>query len=327
MRLFRFLATGLTTLLICSNQFAIAQQASRSCGCEVPQSRQTQYDKQLWLSSKDKELALRTHLPWGVPANPPTATNERLLIQKDYIINYDDDLVAPTWTAHRLTRTDLVKRGRLECFRNDQRLSDKVAAFCPDYDEPIFDRGHMVPNGDMTRTERAMINTYMFSNMTPQHCAFNRGVWQILEELVRHWAEAKETLYVVTGAVYDHDGDMARDSDTDVPRMRSKNKKERVAIPSHLYKILLHQRPDGTVDTLSIMIPNVEKKIPRDDTKQYIEDRITTIDAIEQATGINFFPDITKLDPTSESQVESARAASLWPVTRSWPGPLDSNCK
>jgi DNA/RNA endonuclease G (NUC1) len=27
----------------------------------------------------------------------------------------------------------------------------------------------MVPNADMRRSESAMINTYMFSNMAPQH--------------------------------------------------------------------------------------------------------------------------------------------------------------
>jgi len=46
-----------------------------------------------------------------------------------------------------------------------------------------------------------MLNTYMMSNMAPQHCAFNRGTWLILEELVRHWAEEKKTIYVITGAV------------------------------------------------------------------------------------------------------------------------------
>jgi DNA/RNA endonuclease G (NUC1) len=38
----------------------------------------------------------------------------------------------------------------------------------------VFDRGHMVPNASMERSLWAMINTYMFSNMTPQHPEFNR---------------------------------------------------------------------------------------------------------------------------------------------------------
>ena len=77
---------------------------------------------------------------------------------------------------------------------------------CGDYEEPTFDRGHMVPNADMVRSEAAMINTYMFSNMVPQHGRFNRQIWSRLERHVRDWAMTRENIYVVTGAIFDRDG-------------------------------------------------------------------------------------------------------------------------
>lgn len=58
--------------------------------------------------------------------------------------NYDADLLTPTWTAYRLTAADLESTvTRKDCFRSDPRLPGEQAATCEDYDEPIFDRGHM----------------------------------------------------------------------------------------------------------------------------------------------------------------------------------------
>jgi DNA/RNA endonuclease G (NUC1) len=299
----------------------------KSCGCEVSDEKEQGYDRLLWLNERDRAISQKTHLPWGVPVNPKTATNEHLLVHREFVINYDDDLLVPTWTAHRLRKGDLKKRARLECFRQDERLENRAAAFCTDYDEPIYDRGHMVPNGDMTRSESAMINTYMFSNMTPQHCAFNRGIWQILEVLVRHWATSRGEIYVITGSVFDRNGDEARDADDAALRMKSRNKKERVAVPSHLYKILVHQNENGAVETLSVMLQNLPKKIPVKDSRQYLEDHITSIAHIEKTTGLSFFEKAAAENPNAIAVTKNTKAAGLWPVTRAWPGSLDSTCK
>ena len=41
-----------------------------------------------------------------------------------------------------------------------------------------------------------------------QHDRFNRGIWSRLESMVRDWTREKEVLYIITGAVFDRDGDM-----------------------------------------------------------------------------------------------------------------------
>lgn len=154
---------------------------AQSCGCDVSDRKEQAFDQLLFLSAAEKAEAESLHLPFGVP--PSVSSNERLLHQVDYIINYDDDLRMPLWVAYRLTEADLrINRERTECFRRDPRLvDDNVAGFCSDYSEPIFDRGHMVPNADMVRGESAMINTYMFTNMAPQHDRFNQVIWARLE--------------------------------------------------------------------------------------------------------------------------------------------------
>jgi hypothetical protein len=76
--------------------------------------------------SRRTQATVATHLPWGIPVQPPTATREHLLCQPDYLINYDDNLRVPIWTAYRLRFEDLKrKQTRLEAFRRDPRLEEQ----------------------------------------------------------------------------------------------------------------------------------------------------------------------------------------------------------
>ena len=161
--------------------FAPAANA-QSCRCEVSDRHEAAYNILLNLTDAEKADVELIHLPYGVPTSP--TSNERLLHQDEYVVGYDDDLRVPTWVAYRLTTDDLKwERPRTRCFRRDPRLDEDDAAFCADYEEPIFDRGHMVPNADMVRSEAAMINTYIFSNMVPQHDRFNQVIWSRLERM------------------------------------------------------------------------------------------------------------------------------------------------
>jgi len=125
------------------------------------------------------------HLLFGVPTNHVNATNELLLVNQHYLIHYDKDLLVPIWAAHKLTNTDIVSLDRVDSFRTDPKLTTNSSA-CIDYKKDIFDQEHVVPRGDMNRSTNAMINTFLMSNMTPQHCAFNHGVWRVLEGAIRN---------------------------------------------------------------------------------------------------------------------------------------------
>lgn len=220
------------------------------------------------------------------------------------------------------------RRERTECFRKDVRLPNNRAATCADYDEDIFDQGHMVPNSDMERTLRAMLNTYMMSNMTPQHCAFNRGTWLVLEKLVRYWATEKGEIYIISGAVFDRDGTPGREPDHQALRMVNHNAAERVAVPSHFYKILLHEQSDGSIDTISFLLPHVATKLPTSGSsqRQHFETNIVSISEIEQVTGNRFLAELYQSGPTTAQSVNGLTASSLWPEPTSWPSRLDCGC-
>jgi len=101
----------------------------------------------------------------------------------------------------------------------------------------------------MTGSTNAVLNSFLMSNMTPQYCQFNEGVWEMTENIVRLWAKERGTLYVITGSIFDRNGDRQRDADASAARMRSKNNKTRVAVPTAFYKIIARLKsPTGAGD-------------------------------------------------------------------------------
>lgn len=289
-------------------------RAQDHCDCDISDSKRRAYDALLRLDADEKDEALRVHLPWGKPDEPAGATHEHLLVQREYVINYDDDLRIPIWVAYQLRKDDVeMRRERTECFRRDVRLeSDDAAALCADYDEPVYDRGHMVPNADMTRSEAAMINTYMFTNMTPQQAQFNRGIWQRLESHVRDWAILKDEIYVVTGAVFDKDGDQHRDEDDDANRMST----HRVAVPTHYFKIIMYERPTGFIESMVFLLPHNNDSHTGKAAEKYLADHLTTIDEVERLTGMDFRVDERNGDEETakEKAVERFKASVVWPT-------------
>lgn len=247
-------------------------------------------DRQLWLNERDRNLATEMVFPWGAPVSGD-AEGQRRLVQRDYVIEYDDDLQGPVWSANVLG-LETLRGGRIDCFRQDPRIPGAVASRPADYNEPIFDQGHMVPNADMTFSDIAIMNTFIMSNMSPQFCQFNRGIWQIFETFVRHWARGDDTpLYILNGAVFDWDGDGARDSDHESVRMRSRSGRTNVAVPSAYFKILAREASDGRLHTLTILLPHDQVDVDGQFAVDYLRGHITTIDVVERLTNTNFFPE------------------------------------
>ena len=298
-------------VVVFASQFGLAEQAvARNCTATEKSSA----DAQLWLNKRDTAAALARHLPWGVPQ--PAA--DRILVQRDYVIGYSDSLLVPLWTAHRLDSTGLDDVARADCFRRDPRIPAPTASLPSDYNEPIYDQGHLTPNGDMSHKLTPVLNSFVLSNMAPQHCQFNRGVWQIFESLVRIWAEEQGVLYVITGSVFDRDGNGVRDDDSVALRMTSRNGKTRVAVPSHFYKVLVHQMDDGRVEILAIMMPNDKTNLDGADAIRYMEGHLVSVADIEKLAGISLFPDVGTSMPH--------RAIALWPHSKAAARSLARNC-
>jgi endonuclease G len=262
------------------------------------------------------EQAKQTHLPFGMPRQDSSNSRERLLAQEHYVIWYDPDLRVPLWTAHLLTKSDVAKsRPRADSFRSDPRLPENERSECADYSEPIFDQGHMVPNGDMGRSNTAMDNTFLMSNMTPQQCAFNRGIWQVLEKRIRDWALDVDKTWVITGVVFDRKKPVGRDPNADARRMKGK-KGLRVGVPSAYYKIVVREAGGGKFDALTIMLPNDDRIHTKTQIPKQIAGHISTLDATAQRSGFRFL-----------QSAQVSEETEFFPFKTAWAGPLSARCK
>jgi DNA/RNA endonuclease G (NUC1) len=269
-------------------------------------------DAQLRLNARDRQESIRTHLPWGVPRETGPVTNERLLVQRDYVIRYDGDLRVPLWAAERLEAARLGRVQREDCFRADPRLPAADASTPADYREPIYDQGHIAPFANQSTSAIAGHNSFIMSNMAPQTCQFNRGIWQILEGITRLWAQEHGSIHVLSGSVFDRDGDNARDPDDASPRMRSNSGAARVAVPSHFYKIIAVARAPGEFETLSILMPHNEANPDGAAALRYLEEHVTNVAAIERVAGFRLF----------ETRAIRREARQLWPFQGEQPRSL-----
>jgi endonuclease G len=240
-----------------------------------------------------RAAATAEHLPWGAPAQ---SVDEVRLIQANYVADYDKKLRVPLWTAEHVVAADLdPKIPRRDCFRGDPRLDSADSAQRADYDEPLYDQGHMAPFADQRYSTVAGFNSFVMTNMTPQICELNRGIWQILEEISRRWATERGDLYVFAGSVFDRDGDGRRDPDSAALHMLSRNGGQRVAVPSAFYKVVAFKRTDGGVEALSFLLPHDRSNPVGDAAVTYLKAHITTLAALEKLTGLHLFPGATGL--------------------------------
>lgn len=73
-------------------------------------------------------------------------------VQEGFALLHDKDLRTGLWVSYRLSSTDIdgaSGRDRVNCFRKDPRLTSAETAILSDYDEPIYDRGHLANDADL----------------------------------------------------------------------------------------------------------------------------------------------------------------------------------
>ncbi len=123
-----------------------------------------------------------------------------------------------------------------------------------DYDNSGFDRGHQKPAEDSPNME-AMNETFLMTNMAPQTKVLNEQSWKYLEEATRELVNATGgTATIVTGSLY-VDANMQPLPDAQIQWIGEKGQK-RVAVPTHSFKTVILQKPDGTTQAYAFVVPN-----------------------------------------------------------------------
>jgi len=220
--------------------------------------------------------------------NPANVGNNQIVEHKAYTLSYNETHEQADWVAYELTKKHVEDTTfqRQDDFREDSELSSgssKLADYEPT--KSVYARGHLAPAADFRWSEDAMSESFFMSNMSPQLHAFNSGKWLALEKEVRHWAIIYNDVYVVTGGILK----------PDLPTIGNSN----VSVPERFYKIIVDANEEKAI---AFIMPN---KDINDTFKNYA----VTIDEVEDATGIDFFPE---LDDKLENKIESTLNMSKW---------------
>ncbi|MBQ6081282.1 MAG: Ig-like domain-containing protein [Bacteroidales bacterium] len=202
---------------------------------------------------------------------------------RNYSYYWDADALVARWVAYPLN-PDIIGTGtRTDKWAEDNALPNGVAqpilkkAFNPS----SYSRGHQIASADRLRYADN-VQTFYYTNMTPQESKFNGGVWNSLEQKVRSWSGKFDTLYVVTGCVVEGSTKYAFD-----------NSGKRVKVPVGYYKALLgydkSQKKGITSQTggytgIAFYFDHFGSY-----TSSAYMNQSMTIDALEQKVGVDFF--------------------------------------
>ena len=229
--------------------------------------------------------------------------------RRNYTVCYSREQRAPLWVAspvHRAYKGDVK---RVDNYDFDPTLPVNIQiTLNRSYGD--YTRGHMLGSGERTATREMNNQTFYVTNIAPQlREGFNErgGAWNNLEYFVDRQLCA-DTLYVVTGAIYD---DFTAPDGTNIKARTTVNKNDnkRVGVPTAYYKALLRTKSGRTGKSVleckaselkcaAFIVPH------RSDVghKPTAEDMIS-IKELERLTGVNFFANVPNA-PESKAEAK-----------------------
>jgi endonuclease G len=139
------------------------------------------------------------HAPYGWaqtqrPAQP--------ICREAYLVGYDAPAKIPAYVSYTL-----LPQNALGCWpRTNAFVADRSVvngARPDDYAGTGYDKGHAAPDGDLSWSEIVEYESFLMTNMYPQHGSLNRGIWKLLETSIRGWAVQRNQAFTIyVGAFY-----------------------------------------------------------------------------------------------------------------------------
>ena len=244
---------------------------------------------------KDKEFLTEIFSFKGRPLNRDADREVTVIVNHGYMVGFSLERKQPVWAAYRVSKaTRDTHYERPPFFYQDLRIPEE-SRVKPGFFGGGFDRGHMVPNFAINTQygKLAQLETFLMSNVSPQHKNLNRGLWQRLEhDIVEKFAPAFKQVWVITGPIFEEDRGV---------RMG-------VKVPSHFYMLLVDVGGpfNRNIDILGLRF---SQDTPR--SASLDEEHIRSVNELEELTKLNFFP---QFSDTHEQRYESDRSEEVWEV-------------
>ena len=222
-----------------------------------------------------------------IPA-PLTNASEQILTRTAYTTSYNKDTRLPNWVAWHLTSA----RTSGPATRKGKKFQEDTQAIGPradnsDYYNSGYDRGHLCPAADNKFSERAMTESFLYTNACPQVHSLNAGDWQEMENKCRDWAQAYGDIYIVCGPILYNTTHKTIGS-------------HKVVVPEAFFKVVLST--SGEPKAIGFIYKNADGNRP-------MGDYVNTVDEVERITGIDFFP---SLPDNIENKIEATCSLAEW---------------
>jgi DNA/RNA endonuclease G (NUC1) len=242
------------------------------------------------------------HLTMGNPSAATMADANNFLMSKpEFALSYNRDKGTPNWVSWHLTNEWAPSTGgvdRTDVFRPDPAISRTwYRVLQTDYSSSGFDRGHMCPSADRVASVPINEATFLMNNMVPQAHDNNAGPWEGLESYLRTLLPANE-IYIVSGPL----GVGGIGTNGPCPptcTVTTTLANGHVTVPASTWKVALVlpkldgndvTRVNAATRTIAVNMPNTVG-IAGNDWHTYL----TTVRAIEQLTGYNFFSNVPRI--------------------------------
>ena len=217
----------------------------------------------------------------------PTSTTGQIVHHEGYSLSYSEPHEQAEWVAYELKKSHLSNTNfKRPYFEVDKSVKTK-AAHWRSYKNSGYDRGHLCPAGDRKYTKFAHDETFLTSNISPQKHDFNAGVWNRLEQKVRYWANRNDGVFVVTGGILKNN-------------LKTIGA-DKVSVPNQFYKIILDNNT-GKTKVLAFLMTHKDSNKP-------LYEFVTSVDNIENLTGIDFF---SELNDDIENKIEASSSYKAW---------------
>lgn len=244
-----------------------------------------------------------------------------IVCREHFITQYNSFTKNPDWVIERLTREIVEGMNTRPSvgFKRDPKLPQGVlSAVDKDYRGSGLARGHQAASADFKSNLEWMKETFVFSNAVPQvQNGFNGGIWKELEEHVQDFAKSldeEEAIYVITGPIdlpvdgsetiiaADQNGCLnelrlagleklrKRDICDENDQHASHKCTHGVAVPAALFKIIYVPFLERAFGFLMSNEDHRKIKSRGISNTDYFEKWRATVDVIEDASNLNFFP-------------------------------------
>lgn len=230
----------------------------------------------------------------GVPKDADDS-DDYLMDKGVYVVSYNPRLRDPNWVSWRLDGSDFGRASRQDNFRIDPELpATMYHVTTTDYAHSGFDRGHLCPSADRTRSVSENAATFLMTNMQPQRPELNRGPWEDLEEHERELARQHHEVFITAGGIFD---------------AHPKTIGHGVAVPRAEFKIIVvldaGQGVESVTDrteVIAVVMPN-EPSVQGKPWTTYL----TNVDDVEHVTGYDF---LTNVPQGVQNAIESRKATA-----------------